>query len=239
MANRRPGVKIPQAFLRDAVLVGKDLKRGIDFDREDLGELQGYLHSHWREMWQALDGAGVPTASRQNFCELLMPVMLADQTAVPGTAEAVLWAAQFSALPANFFDSPGKKVRVRAFGVMTTGGTPGTLTLTPRYGTTTAGTSLGAGTVSGTLATSITAAPWFLDCIVVCRAIGSAGTISWFGVWECPVGYTAAPSAVEVGRGAVTTIDTTASTGGLVVGATLSNAGSSLTTRDMSIESLN
>lgn len=177
--------------------------------------------------------------SRQNFAELLMPVMVADQTAVPGTAEAVLWGAQFAALPANFFDAPGKCIRLRATGVMTTGATPGTLTLTPRYGTTTGGTSLGAGTVSGTLATSVTNAPWFLDATCVCRSIGTAGSIAFFGIWESPVGFVTAPGSVECGRNAVTTIDTTAATGGLTVGATLSNAGSSLTTRKMAIESLN
>lgn len=168
-----------------------------------------------------------------------MPVMVADQTAVVGTTEAVLWAAQFSALPANFFDSPGKTVRVRATGVLTTGATPGTVILTPRYGTTTAGTSLGAGTASGTLVASVTAAPWFLDITLVCRSIGTSGTVACFGVWECPAGYTAAPGVVECGRNAVTTIDTTAATGGFTVGATLSNAGSSLTTRKLAIESLN
>lgn len=177
--------------------------------------------------------------SRQNFSELLMPVMIADQTAVAGTSEGVLWAAQFSALPANFFDAPGKTVRVRAFGVMTTGATPGTLTLTPRYGTTTGGTTLGAGTVSGTLVASKTAVPWFLDCTIICRAIGTSGSLAWFGIWECPQGYTTAPSVVECGQGAVTTIDTTSAAGGLTVGSTASNAGTSLTTRKLAIESLN
>lgn len=176
---------------------------------------------------------------RQNFSEVLMPVMLADQTAVPGTTEAVLWAAQFSALPANFFDAPGKTCRLRAFGVMTTGATPGTLILTPRYGTTTGGTTLGAGTASGTLATSVTTVPWSMDCMIVCRSIGSSGTIAFFGLWESPRGYTTAPGVVECGNGSVATIDTTSAAGGLVVGATLSNAGSSLTTRKMSIEALN
>jgi hypothetical protein len=230
-------VAIPERFLRDAVLIGRDTRKGHVSD-DDLGYLQGVMHQDWRRHWDAIAEDELK-ASRQNFVELLMPVMIADQTAVVGTTEAVLWAAQFSALPANFFDSPGKTVRVRATGVMTTGATPGTLILTPRYGTTTGGTSLGAGTVSGTLATSITAAPWFLDATVICRAIGASGSIAIFGVWESPVGYTTAPSSVECGRNAVTTIDTTASTGGLTVGATLSNAGSSLTTRKLAIESLN
>lgn len=175
---------------------------------------------------------------RQNFTEVLMPIAVADMSAVAGTTEGVLWSAGYSALPANFFDGPGKCLRVRAFGVMTTGATPGTLILTPRYGTTTSGTSLGAGATSATLAASVTGVPWFLDYTLVCRSIGTAGTVTGYGVWESVRGLTSAPGAVECGNGSVATIDTTAATGGIVVGATLSNAGSSLTTRKMVIEAL-
>jgi hypothetical protein len=193
------------------------------------------MHQDWRSHWDDLPSE--PVASRQNFCELLMPVMTADGTAVAGTTEGVLFPAAYTALPANFFDSPGKTVRFRAFGVMTTGATPGTLTLTPRYGTTTGGTTLGAGTVSGTLVASKTAVPWFIDATVICRAIGSSGSIAFFGIWECPQGYTTAPGIVETGQGAVTTVDTTSATGGLTIGSTASNAGTSLTARKLAIES--
>lgn len=230
--------KIPERFLRDAVLIGKDVRHGHVSD-EDLGYLQGVMHADWRRQWDDIWEKEQLTASRQNFVEVLMPVMLADQTAVAGTVEAVLWAANYAALPANFFDAPGKGARIRAFGVLTTGATPGTLTLTPRFGTTTGGTSLGAGTVSGNLATSITNAPWFLDATIMCRSIGGTGTIAIFGIWESPVGYVTAPGSVEVGRGVFTTVDTTAATGGLTVGATLSQATSNMTTRKMTPESLN
>lgn len=230
--------RVPERFLRDAVLLGTDIRHHKKVSDDELAFLQGQMHTDWREHLEKI-GAHEPVFSRQNFVELLMPVMVADQTAVPGTAEAVLWAAMFAALAPNFFDQAGKTARVRAFGVMTTGATPGTLTLTPRYGTTTGGTSLGAGTVSGTLVASQTNAPWFLDATCICRVAGSAGSIALYGVWESVVGYAAAPGAVEVGRGAVTTVDTTSATGGLTVGATLSNAGTSLTTRKLAIESLN
>lgn len=231
--------KIPERFLRDAVLIGEDVRHLGKVSDDDLGFLQGEMHADWRRHWDEVYGSGDPINSRQNFGELLMPVMVADQTAVPGTSEAVLWAAMFAALAPNFFDQAGKTARVRAFGVMTTGATPGTLTLTPRYGTTTGGTSLGAGTVSGTLAASQTNAPWFLDATCICRVAGSAGSIAFYGVWESVVGYATAPGAVECGRGAVTTVDTTSATGGLTVGSTASNAGTSLTTRKLAIESLN
>lgn len=230
--------KIPERYLRDAVLLGDDVRKGNPVSDDEFGFLQGAMHADWREHWDSIPDFE-PKASRQNFAEALLPIMVADQTAVAGTSEGVIWAAQYGQLIANFFDAPGKIARVRAFGVMTTGATPGTATLTPRYGTTTGGTSLGAGTVSGTLAASITAAPWFLDVHCVCRAIGSAGSVALFGIWESPVGYVTAPSSVECGRGAVTTVDTGSATGGLTVGATLSNAGSSFTTRLLVIESVN
>jgi hypothetical protein len=191
--------RTPKRFLRDAVLLGGDIRKGNPVSDDELGYLQGVMHQQWRSQWENIPN-GEPVASRQNFCELLMPVMTADGTAVAGTTEGVLFPAAYTALPANFFDSPGKTVRFRAFGVMTTGATPGTLTLTPRYGTTTGGTTLGAGTVSGTLVASKTAVPWFIDATVICRAIGSSGSIAFFGIWECPQGYTTAPGSSKPAR---------------------------------------
>jgi hypothetical protein len=180
-----------------------------------------------------------PVASRQNFCELLMPVMVADQTAVAGTTEAVLWAAQFSALPANFFDAPGKTVRVRATGVMTTGATPGTLILTPRYGTTTGGTTLGAGTVSGTLVASVTP-PRGSSTRPSSAARSARPARSPSSASGSPPSATPPPRLGRV-RPQRRHDDRHhgSATGGLTVGATLSNAGSSLTTRKLAIESLN
>lgn len=233
------GPKLPESFLRQATLIERDGSRRGSVSDDDFAFLQGFMRQQ-SQVWLAeMAERGELMASRQNFAELLMPTPIADQTAVAGTTEGVIWAAQFSALPANFFDSPGKTARVRALGVMTTGATPGTLTLTPRYGTTTAGTSLGAGAASGTLATSVTAVPWFLDFTIVCRAIGASGSVVGFGVWESPRGFVTAPGSVECGNASTATIDTGSATGGLTIGATLSNAGSSLTTKKVAIESLN
>lgn len=172
--------------------------------------------------------------SRQNFAEVYMPVMVADQTAVPGTTEAILWdAPTYSAIPAGVIDAPGKKFRVRAGGVMTTAASPGTLVLTPRWGTTTAGTTLGASVTSATLVASQTNVPWFLDMTITVRTIGTAGSLVLIGCFES----TALSGNLLVG-GAVSTVNTFAATG-IVVGATHSVAGSSSTTRMLTFESLN
>lgn len=224
-------------FIRDATLL--DLQ-GESRLREEIAEATRMGKAEWNDRWASIRRSGDPTASRSNFVELLMPVMVADATAVAGVSEGVLFPAMNTALPANFFDAPGKTVRFRAFGVLTTGVTPGTVTFTPRYGTTTGGTTLGAGTVSGTLAASVTAVPWFMDCKIVCSAIGASttGQLAFFGIWESVRGFTTAPAAVEVGLGARTGVDTTVASG-LTVGSTASNAGTSLTARSLSIESLN
>lgn len=233
-------MSLPERWLRDAYLIGPS--RRIDSDLDE-------LTAHWREavaagqeQWaarsMALRESGVPMADSQWFTSLQRPVMTADQTAVAGVAEGALWAPRYAALP-SFFAFAGKKARIRASGVMTTAATPGTLILTPRYGTSTAGTSLGAGVVSGTLAASKTNVPWFFDSMVLCRSEGTAGSLLFYGVWESPQGYTTAPGIVEAGSNAAVTVDTTAATSGIVLGATHSVAGSSSTARQLAIEALN
>lgn len=218
-------------FIRDAHILGPSVER-------DLRDAMEIGREEWIPRVSAMRHAGVLQASATRWIEPLMPMMTADQTAVAGTAEAILCAADYSGIPAKYFDAPGKKARVRGFGVMTTGVTPGTLILTPRFGTTTGGTSLAAGAVSGTLAASQTAVPWCFDAECACSIEGTGGQVAFFGIWESPRGYTAAPGVVEVGSGARTTVDTTVAAG-LVVTATLSQAGSSMTMRAFSIESYN
>lgn len=218
-------------YIQDAKILGRSKEN-------DIRELIGIEKATWNERWHGLKLSGDPLATRGNFVEPLMPVMVADQTAVVGTAEAIMWSSPYGSLAPNFFDAPGKTVRLRGFGIMTTGATPGTATFTPRFGTSTGGTSLGAGTASGTLVASQTAVPFFFDCKCVCSLIGTTGQIAFFGIWESVRGYTTSPGAVEIGAAARTTVDTTA-TAGLVVGGTFSNAGTSMTVRSLTIESLN
>lgn len=170
----------------------------------------------------------------QTFAEPLRPLMKADQSAITGTAEAALWSAsQWTAFAANQLEA-GSLYRVTAWGLMTTAAsTPGTLTITPRYGTSTGGTTLGISAASATLTTSQTNVPWELRATFVCRSEGSSGTAVLGGMFICNSAF-AAPLAF----GSTTaTIDTTTAQG-LFIGATLGSASDSMTTKAVVFENL-
>jgi hypothetical protein len=77
----------------------------------------------------------------------------------------------------------GKAVRIRLFGQMTTGATPGNLTLALLYGTgaNANGTSIVA-SAAQTLIASQTNISWLIDLTVRCISIGSSGTLFATGV---------------------------------------------------------
>lgn len=178
--------------------------------------------------------------SRQYFEELLVDPPLADLTAVTATVETALWpVAPWSPVPA-FDPRAGKIYMVRAGGIMSTGAS-GTLTITPRWGTTTAGVSLGA-SIAQTVPVSVTNQPWLLQFILVFRAIGvaaSGSTAVGTGVFTGPGTAATAGSGLDVSFGGtvVTTADTT-TTQGIFIGWTLSVAGS-VTPRYVAMTSLN
>src|SRR6185437_11484338 len=64
------------------------------------------------------------------------------------------------------------------FGVITTpASSQGNITITPRYGTSTSGTSLGASAATALVA-SVTNQPWNMEILLVVRSIGNAGANS-------------------------------------------------------------
>lgn len=222
--------------MRGAVLLERGQpSRRVLADLDELARLEGLRN---RARQRALDELGVPQASRQYFAEVIAPVMTSDVTAITGTAEAVMWpASPWSSLPANTLQV-GQAFRIMAGGVLTTpAATPGTMTITPRFGTSTSGTSLGASVASPTLITSLTNVPWSLIATFVCRTIGATGTVVINGHFECQAVGPAPGAGLNFG-GASTTVDTTAAAG-LVFGATMGSASDSLTTRQVVFEALN
>lgn len=165
--------------------------------------------------------------SRQYFSELMAPVMEADASSIAGTAEAGLWpVSPWTAMVANQLQ-PGQLWKLEAHGVMSTAATtPGTLQITPRWGTSSSGTSFGASGTSGTLTASLTNVPWNLRLLLMNRTIGSAGQAVLSGVFECD--QAGIPTLCF--GGPVTTLDTTTPQG-LWLGATLGAAGDTMTTR--------
>lgn len=100
------------------------------------------------------------------------------------TATSILPAGAKRVIPANFFRSPGQKLRIRAHGRITTVTTPGTLTLAFRLGPT--ANIVVAQSQAFVLSTSAkTNVGWYLDLMLTLRAIGG-GTAALFmpqGVW--------------------------------------------------------
>lgn len=108
------------------------------------------------------------------------PFIAADLTAVTlsTTNKALFPASNFPALGGQYFARPGKKLRIRAFGRMTTGTTPGNLTVALLYGT---GADANGVSICASAATALVASQtnlsWEFEAYVHCRTIGSTGTL--------------------------------------------------------------
>lgn len=200
----------------------------------------------WLEEGQRLGGdgpkmvGGVAWRDYVPGCEY----MTAVQSPVAGTAEALLWPAPFTFIPAGFLQ-PGKLIIVKASGKLTTAGsTPGTLTLTARYGTTTGGTSLGASAASPTFATSQTAITWRAELEMQCYSAGTSGTAVCFGEWKTTPATFATTAGLVAGlllpanTAVAATIDTTTAQG-LLLDVTLGSASDNMTPMMLTFESVN
>lgn len=165
---------------------------------------------------------GMP--GHQTFSELVEPVLDRDLSAVSPAAatETVLWTPNtttlpHTAIPANTLRS-GQTVKVRASGLMTVPATPGTVIITPRFGTSTAGVTLGASAPAVAAVASLTNTPWVLQFDAIVRTTGSGAATT--GVLVGGGTFESAGVARDIVFGGTTaTIDTTAA-GGIVFGIT-------------------
>lgn len=179
--------------------------------------------------------------SRQYFEDLIIDPPTANLAAVTATVETGLWnVAQFS--PIHAFDGykgVGKIYRLCAGGIFSTGAS-GTLTITPRVGTTTSGVTLGA-SIAQTVVASLTNEAWFLHSIWVVRSLGAPGAnsvINGTGIWNGGgTAATAASNNTVVFGGTPATCDLSVETG-IFIGWTLSVAGS-CTPQFVTMQSLN
>jgi hypothetical protein len=154
--------------------------------------------------------------------------VLANQTAITATTETILLPAQFIGIPANDIRT-GKVYKLDAHGIMSTGAS-GTLTLTPRWGTTTSGTSLGASQAQ-TVVINLTNVPWTIQGWIYCRGpLGAAGAntpVVVHGFLQAAGAAGTAGSAIEVMFGSTASVNVDASiAAGFQIGWTLSVAGS-------------
>lgn len=165
-----------------------------------------------------------------------LPVITADQTAVTAAGDAVMWTANQTQLPGQFF-TVSSMMKLTVQGKITTAAsTPGTATFTLRYGQATTDTSLGA-SAAISYATSQTNVPFTLEVWVTCRAIGSSGTLLAIGRITSGA-FTVLVNAIPSSAPAATTVDTTAQKG-LIVSYNPSAATNSLTVMQVALEFLN
>jgi hypothetical protein len=169
-------------------------------------------------------------------------IALGNQTAVTGTTEVAMWpVAQYTGFAANQLRA-GQVWSLTAFGIMTTAGaSQGNITITPRFGTSSSGTALGASAATA-LAASGTNVPWRLEYQFIVRAVGNAGANSSVvgnGKFDAAVAAIAASTGnICFGSTASVSVDLSVASG-LYMGVTMGSASDTLTTMGVILESLN
>ena len=145
----------------------------------------------------------------QFFNDLREPHITTDVAAVTlaATYKALYPAAAFPVLGAGYFARPGKKLRIRVFGRMTTAATPGNLELAVLYGT---GADNNGVNICASAAVALVASgtnlSWEAEFFVHCRSIGATGTLFGTGSAKFPVGLilsTAQPILIPASAPAV------------------------------------
>lgn len=150
--------------------------------------------------------------SRQYFADTLNEPIGVDHATITATTETVLIPTIFTPIPA-FEPRVGKVYELIVCGTVTTG-TAGTLILTPRFGTTVSGVSLGVSPTQNYVP-SITTAPFVFKYYLTFRTIGGAGTNSTalgYGSWQSngATATAASETAVYCGTvGSAVAVDTT------------------------------
>lgn len=128
------------------------------------------------------------------YNDLREPFFVSDLPAVTlaTTAKALYTPSSFPPLGQHYFARPGKKLRIRIFGKMTTAATPGNLVIDIYYGDGTDANGVLLASITATaLSASQTNLSWQLDLLVRCITTGSAGTLYAVGMLDANVGLIA------------------------------------------------
>lgn len=148
---------------------------------DEITELAGIFREDWKARYGRLMTEDLPmNADGIFYNDLREPFMSADQAAVTlaATDKALYTASAFPVLGGQYWARIGKKLRIRAFGKITTAVTPGNLTWDIYYGSgaDATGTIL-ASSAALALTASQTNLSWEIDIYIHCRSTGSAGTL--------------------------------------------------------------
>src|SRR5262245_8186563 len=114
------------------------------------------------------------------YTDLREPAFSSDLSAVTlsTTAKALYPLAAFPPLGANYFSRPGKKIRIRLFGKITTAATPGNLSFDVYWGTgADANGTIIVSSAAVALIASQTNLSWELAVSIRCVTPGSTGTL--------------------------------------------------------------
>ena len=136
--------------------------------------------------------------SRQYFADFSTEPLGTASTTIIATTETVLIPTALTPIGAN--EARAGKVWELIVGGTCTTGTAGTLILTPRFGTTISGVSIGVSPTQNYVP-SVTAAPFIFKYYLVCTALGQPGTNSTFkgtGFWQSNGAVATAASCTSV-----------------------------------------
>lgn len=177
------------------------------------------------------------------FRDSRAPFIFADVAAVTlaATLKALHPTSNFPVLGGQYFKFPGKKMRIRVFGRITTGATPGNLVLACLYGT---GADANGVTLAQSAAIALTASQtnlsWEAEFYIHARALGASGTLFCTGRALFNEAVIAPHVLIPASAPAVSSAcDLTAS---LVLSIQASRSGSTAETmqiHDMEVEALN
>ena len=149
----------------------------------------------------------------------------ANLATITATTETALWTpATYTPIDANTCTA-GRIYRVMAGGIMTFAAA-GTLTITPRFGLSTAGTTMGA-SIAQTSPGVVANVPWFLDMSIICRFVGSGVASKVVGTGSFVTsGLGTAGTAVAFSFGGTEATVDLGVASGICIGWTLTTAGS-------------
>ena len=175
------------------------------------------------------------------------PFISSDVTAVTlaATFKALVPVANLPPLGSNYFGFPGKKLRFRLFGRMTTALTPGNIQLAMFYGT---GADANGVNICQSAAVALSASQtnlsWEAEFTIHCRTMGATGTLFGTGKFLCNnalVASTLQPIMIPASAPAVSgSCDLTSSS--LVLSPQMLRSGSTAETaqvHDIEVEALN
>jgi len=170
------------------------------------------------------------------------------------TATSILPAAARYTLPANYFSEPGKQIRVRVAGRQSGAASAnnGNITFDVRFGTVASPIVVFNGGATAQNATATTNQTFIFWADLVCRAIGSGTSANMMGIgqWTSRTSLNAPAVGTTTGVGTVNLPDTAPAVGtgfdstitnvvDVFVTYSIANSGSSITTHQYSLESLN